>query len=110
MEGLHPALGNSELLQDLGRRSVLHLAMFAQFADQPLADNSQHAPGKFHRCYTDRQDTDQCFRRVLASSPNADTLRQGLRKAKMQSLQQEGIVLVAKGVTSLPELMRVLKQ
>jgi type II secretory ATPase GspE/PulE/Tfp pilus assembly ATPase PilB-like protein len=28
----------------------------------------------------------------------------------MQNLQAEGIVLVAKGVTSLPELMRVMKQ
>jgi len=28
----------------------------------------------------------------------------------MRSLQEEGIVLVAKGVTSLAELMRVLKQ
>ena len=53
---------------------------------------------------------DDSVRRVLASSPNADTLRQALRKAGMQSLQQEGIVLVAKGITSLPELMRVLKQ
>ena len=53
---------------------------------------------------------DDSARRVLASSPDADTLRQALRKAGMQSLQQEGIVLVAKGITSLPELMRVLKQ
>jgi type II secretory ATPase GspE/PulE/Tfp pilus assembly ATPase PilB-like protein len=53
---------------------------------------------------------DDSVRRVLASSPDADTLRQALRKANMQSLQQEGIVLVAKGITSLPELMRVLKQ
>ena len=53
---------------------------------------------------------DDAVRRVLASSPNAETLRQALRKAGMQSLQQEGIVLVAKGVTSLPELMRVMKQ
>jgi type II secretory ATPase GspE/PulE/Tfp pilus assembly ATPase PilB-like protein len=52
---------------------------------------------------------DDSVRRVLASSPNADTLRQALRKAGMQSLQQEGIVLVAKGITSLPELTRVLK-
>ena len=53
---------------------------------------------------------DDAVRRVLASSPNAETLRQALRKAGMQSLQQEGVVLVAKGVTSLPELMRVMKQ
>jgi type II secretory ATPase GspE/PulE/Tfp pilus assembly ATPase PilB-like protein len=32
------------------------------------------------------------------------------RKAGMRTLQEEGILLAAKGVTSLPELMRVLKQ
>ena len=49
-------------------------------------------------------------RRVLASTPKLDLVRQAARKAGMRSLQEEGIVLVAKGVTSLPELMRVLKQ
>ncbi len=53
---------------------------------------------------------DDSVRRVLASSRDADTLQQALRKAGLQSLQQEGIVLVAKGITSLPELTRVLKQ
>ncbi len=49
-------------------------------------------------------------RKVLAASPKLDLLRQAARKAGMKSLQEEGILLVAKGVTSLPELMRVLKQ
>lgn len=49
-------------------------------------------------------------RQVLAKSPKADLLRQAARKDGMRSLQEEGLLLVAKGVTSLPELMRVLKQ
>jgi len=49
-------------------------------------------------------------RKALASTPKLDQLRQAARKAGMRTLQEEGIVLVAKGVTSLPELMRVLKQ
>ena len=49
-------------------------------------------------------------RRVLAASPKLDLVRQAARKDGMRSLQEEGILLVAKGVTSLPELMRVLKQ
>jgi general secretion pathway protein E len=53
---------------------------------------------------------DDGVRKVLASSPKLDLLRQAARKAGMRTLQEEGIVLVAKGVTSLPELMRVLKQ
>lgn len=50
------------------------------------------------------------FRSVLASNPKPEVLRQAARKAGMRTLQEEGVILVAKGVTSLPELMRVLKQ
>ena len=49
-------------------------------------------------------------RKTLAASPKLDALRQAARKDGMKSLQEEGVLLVAKGVTSLPELMRVLKQ
>jgi type II secretory ATPase GspE/PulE/Tfp pilus assembly ATPase PilB-like protein len=53
---------------------------------------------------------DSTVRKTLAATPRLDLLRQAARKAGMRSLQEEGIVLVAKGVTSLAELMRVLKQ
>jgi type II secretory ATPase GspE/PulE/Tfp pilus assembly ATPase PilB-like protein len=49
-------------------------------------------------------------RNVLATNPKLDVLRQAARRDAMNSLQEEGVLLVAKGVTSLPELMRVLKQ
>ena len=49
-------------------------------------------------------------RKVLATGPKLDLLRQAARKDGMRTFQEEGILLVAKGVTSLPELMRVLKQ
>jgi type II secretory ATPase GspE/PulE/Tfp pilus assembly ATPase PilB-like protein len=49
-------------------------------------------------------------RQALVTSPKLDTLRPVARKAGMRTLQEEGILLAAKGVTSLPELMRVLKQ
>ncbi|MBN1394518.1 MAG: hypothetical protein JW959_05810, partial [Pirellulales bacterium] len=49
-------------------------------------------------------------RRVLTTNPKLDPLRQAARKDGMKSLQEEGVLLVAKGITSLPELMRVLKQ
>jgi type II secretory ATPase GspE/PulE/Tfp pilus assembly ATPase PilB-like protein len=49
-------------------------------------------------------------RKALASNPNPELLRRAARKDGMKSLQEEGILLVAKGVTSLPELIRVLKQ
>jgi type II secretory ATPase GspE/PulE/Tfp pilus assembly ATPase PilB-like protein len=53
---------------------------------------------------------DDTIRKTLATSPKLELLRQAARKAGMKSLQEEGILLVAKGVTSLEELMRVLKQ
>jgi type II secretory ATPase GspE/PulE/Tfp pilus assembly ATPase PilB-like protein len=49
-------------------------------------------------------------RKVLSTSPKLDLLRQAGRKDGMRTLQEEGVLLVAKGLTSLPELMRVLKQ
>jgi type II secretory ATPase GspE/PulE/Tfp pilus assembly ATPase PilB-like protein len=49
-------------------------------------------------------------RETLVSQPTPDALRAAARKDGMQGLQQEGIVLVAKGITSLAELTRVLKQ
>ena len=49
-------------------------------------------------------------RNLLASTPKLNLVRQAARKAGMRTLQEEGVVLVAKGATSLPELMRVLKQ
>lgn len=52
--------------------------------------------------------TDQ-MREILAKQPNVELLRKAARAAQQRSLQEEGILLVAKGVTSLPELMRVLK-
>ena len=49
-------------------------------------------------------------RRILATNPKIDLLRQSARKEGMVTLQEEGVLLVARGITSLPELMRVLKQ
>jgi len=53
---------------------------------------------------------DDGVRKVLATTPKLDALRQAARNAGMRTMQEEGIILVAKGVTSLPELMRVMKQ
>ena len=52
---------------------------------------------------------DDLVRNALAADAKIDVVRQTARKAGMKSLQEEGILLVARGVTSLPELMRVLK-
>jgi type II secretory ATPase GspE/PulE/Tfp pilus assembly ATPase PilB-like protein len=49
------------------------------------------------------------MREILAKQPNLDLLRKAARADGQRSLQEEGILLVAKGVTSLQELQRVLK-
>jgi type II secretory ATPase GspE/PulE/Tfp pilus assembly ATPase PilB-like protein len=48
-------------------------------------------------------------RQALVKQPKLETVRLAARKAGMRLLQEEGIALVARGVTSLEELMRVLK-
>lgn len=52
--------------------------------------------------------TDQ-MREILAKQPKLELLKKAARASRQRSLQEEGILLVAKGETSLPELMRVLK-
>jgi type II secretory ATPase GspE/PulE/Tfp pilus assembly ATPase PilB-like protein len=49
-------------------------------------------------------------REVLIKQPKIDLLRKAARAAGMRPFQEEGVLLVAKGVTSLAELQRVLKQ
>jgi type II secretory ATPase GspE/PulE/Tfp pilus assembly ATPase PilB-like protein len=48
-------------------------------------------------------------RNVLVSAPKLDAVRSAARKDGMRLVLEDGLLLVAKGITSLPELMRVLK-
>lgn len=53
---------------------------------------------------------DDYVRQVIVNQPRLDLLLQACRQAGMRSLQDEGLILVARGITSLPELIRVLKE
>jgi type II secretory ATPase GspE/PulE/Tfp pilus assembly ATPase PilB-like protein len=53
---------------------------------------------------------DDKMRQALAGQPKLDVLKQLSRAAGNRSLQEEGILLIALGTTSLTELQRVLKQ
>ena len=53
---------------------------------------------------------DDKIRQVLEKQPKLDVLRKVARQSGNRNLQQEGIVLVAQGITSVQELSRVLKQ
>jgi type II secretory ATPase GspE/PulE/Tfp pilus assembly ATPase PilB-like protein len=53
---------------------------------------------------------DDDLRNVLAETPKLEAIRAAARKAGHRTMQDEGLLLVAKGVTSLDELIRVLKE
>jgi type II secretory ATPase GspE/PulE/Tfp pilus assembly ATPase PilB-like protein len=53
---------------------------------------------------------DDPLRAALGAMTKLDAIRLAARKAGMKTLQEEGILLVARGVTSLPELVRVMKE
>ncbi|MEM8945303.1 MAG: ATPase, T2SS/T4P/T4SS family [Planctomycetota bacterium] len=49
------------------------------------------------------------MREILIKQPKLELLKKAARASRQRSLQEEGVLLVAKGETSLQELMRVLK-
>jgi type II secretory ATPase GspE/PulE/Tfp pilus assembly ATPase PilB-like protein len=53
---------------------------------------------------------DDQVRQVLLKDPKLDSMRKAAKAAGMRTFQEEGVLLIAKGVTSLAELQRVLKQ
>ncbi len=50
------------------------------------------------------------FRTALSKGAKADQLREVARRNRHRNLQAEGVLMVAKGITSLAEVMRVLKE
>lgn len=53
---------------------------------------------------------DDKIREILIKQPQLDLLRKAARATGMRSFQEEGLLLVAKGITSIAELQRVLKE
>ena len=53
---------------------------------------------------------DDKIREALLNDPRSETIRQLAKQAGNRTLQEEGILLMAMGGTSLTELQRVLKQ
>ncbi|MGL4513725.1 MAG: ATPase, T2SS/T4P/T4SS family [Lacipirellulaceae bacterium] len=54
-------------------------------------------------------EVEDAVRQAALKDPKPDVVRKVARDAGMRTLKEEGILLVAKGVTSIPELNRVLK-
>jgi len=55
-------------------------------------------------------EVDDTVRQLLIKEPKLELIRKAAKVAGMRSFQEEGVLLIAKGVTSLAELQRVLKQ
>ena len=55
-------------------------------------------------------EVDDKMREVLLKKPQLDLAKKVARAAGMRPFQEEGLLLVAKGLTSLAELQRVLKE
>jgi type II secretory ATPase GspE/PulE/Tfp pilus assembly ATPase PilB-like protein len=55
-------------------------------------------------------EVDDKMREVMLKKPQLDLARKVARAAGMRPFQEEGLLLVAKGLTSLAELQRVLKE
>ena len=53
---------------------------------------------------------DDQIRQILLKEPKLELLKKAAKATGMRSFQEEGVLLIAKGVTSLAELQRVLKQ
>jgi type II secretory ATPase GspE/PulE/Tfp pilus assembly ATPase PilB-like protein len=53
---------------------------------------------------------DDQIRQILLKDPKLDLVKKAARNAGMRAFQEEGVLMIAKGVTSLAELQRVLKQ
>jgi len=52
---------------------------------------------------------DDGLRQAIVKRPQLEALRQTAKQAGNHALQEEGILLVAQGVTSINELQRVMK-
>jgi type II secretory ATPase GspE/PulE/Tfp pilus assembly ATPase PilB-like protein len=53
---------------------------------------------------------DEPLRKALACGAKPEVLLQTARQSGFRGLQEEGVLLVAKGITSLQEVIRVMKQ
>jgi type II secretory ATPase GspE/PulE/Tfp pilus assembly ATPase PilB-like protein len=55
-------------------------------------------------------EVDDRIREILVKQPKLELVRKAAKLAGMRPFQEEGLLLVAKGVTSLAELQRILKE
>jgi type II secretory ATPase GspE/PulE/Tfp pilus assembly ATPase PilB-like protein len=110
-----------ELLQRLGIPAGRVQVLYQE--KQPLQPGEQRKRGEPEICpncnglgYKGRTAifelliVDDKIKQAILKAPNAETIKKLARAAGSRTLQEEGILLIAQGTTSLAELQRVLKQ
>lgn len=104
-----------QMLQQLGFPAGKPLTFYRPpqpTPEQPTIEPCEHCGGIGYYGVTGLFEwwtIDDTIRKVLAKTPKLDLLRKAAQKAGMRTMQEEGLLLVAKGVTSLQELTRVMK-
>jgi type II secretory ATPase GspE/PulE/Tfp pilus assembly ATPase PilB-like protein len=112
---------SAELLQRLGIPAGRVQVLYQE--KQPLQPGEQRKRGEPEICpdcrglgYKGRiaifeiAAIDDKMKQALLKAPNAETLKKLSRAAGNRTLQEEGVLLIAQGITSIAELQRVLKQ
>lgn len=113
-----------QLLQQLGLPANRVASMFTHFAPRPedLIDENGNpielepcpkcgGPGYFERTSLfELLVVDDELRKAIVGKGNRNELINAARNCDHVSIRDEGVVMVAKGITSLEELRRVLKQ
>lgn len=116
-----------QVLQKLGLPAGRVRELYKEWQPNPEAPKRKPPPGACEFCglvgpscrglgYLGRTgifellEVNDALREALVKQPKLEVLRQVARQSGHRGLQEEGILLVAQGVTSLTELQRVLKQ
>lgn len=107
-----------QMLQKLGlpQGRVTHLYREHQLtADQqsgkePICENCSGTGFRGRIGLFELLEVNDALRQTLVQTPRVKELSQVARQSGFRNLQEEGILLLARGVTSLTELQRVLKQ
>jgi type II secretory ATPase GspE/PulE/Tfp pilus assembly ATPase PilB-like protein len=116
-----------QLLQQLGIPAGRIHELFREWQPNPEAENKKLPPGACEYCgmegpscsglaYMGRVGifelliVDDKLRQALLKQPKLDVLRQVAKQSGHRSIKDEGVLTVARGVTSLNELQRILSQ
>jgi len=109
-----------QLLQQLGIPPGRVQVLYREWQPPPPDPKAKEPPPVCAKCqgvgYLGRTaifellEVTDALREIIIKTPQLDALRQAARQGGHKSIKEEGILLLVKGVTSLPELQRILQQ